>query len=50
MRAQGPRLDRATEIELVQRVLAQHGARTTSLADAGTRVVAGQYVSADELK
>ncbi len=40
-----PQLPRATEIELVERVFAQHAARTTSLAEAGTRVPAGQYVS-----
>ena len=50
MSAKGPRLDRATEIELVERVLAQHVARTTSLADTGTRIVAGQYVSAEQYR
>ena len=40
-----PQLPRATELELVERVFAQHAARTTSLAEAGVRVPAGQYVS-----
>lgn len=40
-----PHLPRATEVELVERVFAQHAARTTSLAEAGVRVPAGQYVS-----
>lgn len=43
-----PQLPRATEIELVERVFAQHAARTTSLAEAGVRVPAAQYVSAEQ--
>ena len=41
----GPRLPRATELELVERVFVQHAARTTTLAPAGTRVPASRYVS-----
>jgi phenylpropionate dioxygenase-like ring-hydroxylating dioxygenase large terminal subunit len=43
-----PRLPRPTETELVERVFAQHAARTTTLAAAGTRVPANRYVSADQ--
>jgi phenylpropionate dioxygenase-like ring-hydroxylating dioxygenase large terminal subunit len=45
-----PRLPRATETELVGRVFAQHAARTTTLAAAGTRVPANRYVSAEQLQ
>jgi len=43
--AVGPRLPRTTEVELVERVLAQQGARTTTLAPAGVTVPVGRYVS-----
>ena len=43
----GPCFDRATELQLVDRVFLQHAARTTSLAPAGTRVPASVYVSSD---
>lgn len=43
-----PRLARATEVALVERVFEQHAARTTTLADGGTRVPASRYVGEDQ--
>lgn len=48
MSAHVPHLPRATEVALVERVFAQHAARTTTLADTGTRVPAGRYVGEDQ--
>jgi phenylpropionate dioxygenase-like ring-hydroxylating dioxygenase large terminal subunit len=39
----GPVLDRATELELLDRVYAQHEARTTTLAEHGLRVPTSTY-------
>lgn len=41
----GPVLDRATELELLDRIYAQHAARSTTLAEHGLRVPATTYTS-----
>ena len=43
-----PSLDRATELALLDRIFAQHAARTTTLAEHGTRVPAATYTSVEQ--
>jgi phenylpropionate dioxygenase-like ring-hydroxylating dioxygenase large terminal subunit len=43
-----PRLPRATEIDIIERVLTQYGEHTTTMSDTGTRVAASAYVSAEQ--
>ena len=41
----GPAFDRGAELELLDRVYAQHAARSTTLAEHGVRVPATTYTS-----